>query len=101
MFRRLAEMTEQSIESGGSSAAKNVEAAGFSEELKKQLESRFADSAFRGQNQRAFAEAELPVRNPMYHPDFSYASSQQIVLRRQRHTRPSHSSTMDRFRIPT
>ncbi len=61
MSRRLAEMTADSIESGGSSAAKNVEEAGFSEELKKQLESRIADSAFRNQNQRAFAEAEMPV----------------------------------------
>ncbi|KAF7511930.1 hypothetical protein GJ744_003163 [Endocarpon pusillum] len=60
MSRRLAEMTEDSIASGGSSAAKNVEAAGFSEELKKQLESRITDSAFRNQNQRAFAEAEMP-----------------------------------------
>lgn len=61
MSRRLVEMTEESIDSGGSSAARNIEAAGFSEELKKQLESRITDSAFRSQNQRAFAEAEMPV----------------------------------------
>ena len=63
MSRRLKEMTEETIDVGGSSAAKNVEAAGFSEELKKQLESRIADSAFRSQNQRAFAEVEVPVCN--------------------------------------
>lgn len=63
MSRRLAEMTEETILAGGSSGAKNVEDAGFSEELKKQLESRIADSAFRRQNQRALTEAEIPVRN--------------------------------------
>jgi hypothetical protein len=63
MTRRLAEMTEESVDIGGLSAARNVEAAGFSDELKKQLESRIADSAFRSQNQRAFVEAELPVCN--------------------------------------
>ena len=63
MSRRLKEMTEETIDVGGSSAAKNIEAAGFSEELKKQLESRIADSAFRSQNQRAFAEVEMPVCN--------------------------------------
>jgi hypothetical protein len=61
MTRRLAEMTEESVDIGGLSAAKNVEAAGFSNELKKQLESRIADSAFRSQNQRAFVEVDLPV----------------------------------------
>jgi hypothetical protein len=63
MTRRLVEMTEESVDIGGLSAARNVEAAGFSNELKKQLESRIADSAFRSQNQRAFAETELPVCN--------------------------------------
>jgi hypothetical protein len=61
MSRRLSEMTEESIETGGRSAANNVEAAGFSEDLKKQLEARIAEGAFRSQNQRAFAEAEIPV----------------------------------------
>ena len=61
MSRRLAEMTEETIESGGSSAAKNVESAGFSEELKKQLEKRIAQGAFQSQNQTAFTGAEIPV----------------------------------------
>jgi hypothetical protein len=101
MSRRLAEMTEESIDTGGTSAAKNVEAAGFSEELKKQLESRIADGAFRSQHQRAFAEAELPVCSRPVFPEFPSSFLQQTVLRRQRHTRSSHSSTMVRFRIPS
>lgn len=63
MSRRLAEMTEDSIDIGGPSAAKNVEAASFSDELKKQLEARIRDSAFRSQNHRPFAAAEIPVCN--------------------------------------
>jgi len=65
MTRRLAEMIEESVDIGGLSAAKNVEAAGFSDELKKQLESRIAGSAFRSQNQRAFIEVDLPVCHPI------------------------------------
>jgi hypothetical protein len=101
MSRRLAEMTEAIIDTGGTSTAKNVEAAGFSEELKKQLESRIAKGAFRSQNQRAFAEAELPVCSRPISPEFPSSFLQQIVLRRQRHSRSSHSSTMVRFRIPS
>lgn len=66
MSRRLAEMTEETIDSGGRSVAHTVESAGFSEELKKQLEARIADGAFRTQNQRAFSEAEMPVGVPFY-----------------------------------
>ena len=65
MSRRLAEMTEQSIESGERSAAKNVQAAGFSEELKKQLEARIEEGAFRSQNLRATTEADIPVGFPL------------------------------------
>lgn len=61
MSRRLLEMTEETILRGGASDAKNVEAAGFSEESKKRLESRLTDSSFRSRNQRAFSVAELPV----------------------------------------
>jgi hypothetical protein len=65
MTRRLAEMTEERVDVGGLSAAKNIEAAGFSEELKKQLQSRIEGSAFRSQNQRAFVEVDMPVCNPL------------------------------------
>lgn len=68
MSRRLAQMTEEAMGDGESSAAKDIQVAGFSEELKKQLEARIAGSAFRGQNQRAFAESEMPVCYPVENP---------------------------------
>ena len=60
MSRRLAGMAEDSIDSGDRSARKAVEEAGFSEELKKQLEDRIARASFRSQNPQAFAEVEMP-----------------------------------------
>lgn len=100
MSRRLAEMTVDSIESGGSSAARNVQALGFSEELKKQLESRIADGAFRNQNQRAFAETEIPVCDTALVLEAPCTSSQHIVLSGKGHTRSSDSPTMDGHRVP-
>lgn len=99
MSRRLAAMAADSIESGGSSAAKNVEAAGFSEELKKQLASRITDSAFRNQNQRTFAEAEMPVCLHSSTPGLFCSFSQHIVLSRQRYTRSRDSPAMDGHRV--
>lgn len=61
MSRRLSEMTEESMETGGRSARKAVEEAGFSEELKRQLEDRIAQASFRSTNQQAISEAEMPV----------------------------------------
>ena len=61
MSRRLADMTDESIEQGGRSAQKAVGEAGFSEELKRQLEARIADSKFKGENPAAFAQANMPV----------------------------------------
>ena len=93
MSRRLAEMTEETIDSGEKSAAKNVQAAGFSEELKKQLEARIEEGAFRNQNQRAMAESEMPVG--FHHGPIIFSLSLRIVFRRQRHSRSSDSTTMD------
>src|SRR5579862_8230867 len=50
MSRRLTEMTEQSLEGGTRRARKTVEEAGFSEELKRQLEERLLDARFREDN---------------------------------------------------
>lgn len=55
-------MTEETMETGGRSAQKAMNEAGFSEELKKQLESRIAETTFRSQNQQALSQAEMPVR---------------------------------------
>jgi len=60
MSRRLAAMSEESLETGGRSARKAVEEAGFSDDLKRQLEQRIADASFRSENAQAFAQANLP-----------------------------------------
>ncbi|KAH7135954.1 hypothetical protein B0J11DRAFT_519599 [Dendryphion nanum] len=60
MTQRLRDMSEEALESGGRGARKAVSEAGFSEDLKRQLEERIASSNFRAENRNAFAEAELP-----------------------------------------
>ncbi|KAF2678306.1 hypothetical protein K458DRAFT_395121 [Lentithecium fluviatile CBS 122367] len=60
MSRRLRDMSEEALESGGRSTQKDVSEAGFSEELKRQLEERIASASFRADNRSAFAEVELP-----------------------------------------
>lgn len=65
MSRRLAEMTEEALLEGGRSARKSIQEAGFSEELKQQLEERVKASAFKSENAAAFSVANMPVsRNP-------------------------------------
>ncbi len=54
-------MTDESIEQGGRSAQKAVEEAGFSEELKRLLEARIADTQFKTENPAAFAQVNMPV----------------------------------------
>ncbi|KAL1854619.1 hypothetical protein Plec18170_004710 [Paecilomyces lecythidis] len=60
MSRRLAEMTEQSMTEGGRSARKNMQEAGFSEDLKRQLEERLAAGAFQNENAAAISVANMP-----------------------------------------
>ena len=64
LSRRLAEMTEESIESGGRTAQKIVDEAGFSEELKRKLEAKIQGSNFRNENPAAFAQVDMPVSSP-------------------------------------
>ena len=66
MSRRLTEMTEQSLEGGTRRARKTVEEAGFSEELKRQLEERLLDARFREDNVTTFAQVNLPVSATTY-----------------------------------
>ena len=61
MSRRLQEMTEQSLEEGGRSARKAVQEAGFSEELKSQLEARIKDDKSRKLDPTASAALSMPV----------------------------------------
>ena len=60
MTRRLRDMSEEALETGGRGAQRTVSEAGFSEDLKKQLEERIASATFRAEHRNAFAEAELP-----------------------------------------
>ena len=61
MSRRLSEMSEESIETGGRSAIKAVEESGFSEELKSRLLDKIANANFRNEYAAAFAEANMPA----------------------------------------
>lgn len=61
MSRRLAEMASDNLETGGRSARKAVEEAGFSEELKARLQEKIASAGFKSDNASAFAQADLPT----------------------------------------
>ncbi|CZT14852.1 uncharacterized protein RCC_00790 [Ramularia collo-cygni] len=56
-------MTEENIQTGGRSARKAVQEAGFefSETLKKELEEKIAKAAFRSENASAIAQADMPT----------------------------------------
>ncbi|KAK2861480.1 hypothetical protein FQN49_004156 [Arthroderma sp. PD_2] len=60
MSRRLAEMTEDAVTQGGRSTRKNIQEAGFSEELKQRLQERIAESSFKNENAAAISYANLP-----------------------------------------
>ena len=62
MSRRLEEITDNMIESGGRDGQRATEEAGFSEELKKKLEERIQKTSFRNEYPAAFAQMEMPVR---------------------------------------
>ncbi|TKA66181.1 hypothetical protein B0A49_08347 [Cryomyces minteri] len=61
MSRRLAQMSDESLEVGGRSARRAVEEAGFDEDLKRRLEERIAGASTRNDYPSAFAQAELPT----------------------------------------
>ena len=61
MSKRLRDLTEAMIDGGGSPVARNIEAAGFSTELKQQLEERIAQGSHRQEHLRAYTEVEMPV----------------------------------------
>ena len=62
MSRRLAEMAEETMDTGSKSDRKLVQDAGFSEELKRQLEDKLAQTSFAAQNQRTASQVAMPVR---------------------------------------
>ncbi|OJJ75112.1 hypothetical protein ASPBRDRAFT_53067 [Aspergillus brasiliensis CBS 101740] len=61
MARRLSEMTEQVMLEGGRSAQRNMQHAGFSDELKQQLEERVAAAAFKNEYAAAHSIADMPA----------------------------------------
>jgi hypothetical protein len=66
MSRRLAEMAEETMDTGSKSDRKLMQDAGFSEELKRKLEERIEQTVFLAENQQAFSEADMPVRLPQH-----------------------------------
>jgi hypothetical protein len=55
-------MTEETMVTGSKSDRKMMQDVGFSEDLKKQLEQRIAQSTFQAENQQAISVSNLPVR---------------------------------------
>ncbi|KAK5415723.1 hypothetical protein LTR06_003773 [Exophiala xenobiotica] len=60
MSRRLAEMAEERMDTGSKSDRKLMQDAGFSDDLKAQLEQRIAQTTCDAQNQRAASQVNLP-----------------------------------------
>ncbi|KIV81106.1 hypothetical protein PV11_08553 [Exophiala sideris] len=60
MSRRLAEMAEDTMDTGSKSDRKLMKEAGFSDDLKKQLEERIAQTTFAAENQRAISQVTMP-----------------------------------------
>ncbi|KAJ5157123.1 uncharacterized protein N7482_008223 [Penicillium canariense] len=61
MSRRLSQMTEDAILEGGRSARRNIEHAGFSEDLKKQLEERVKAASFKSEHAAAHSILNMPA----------------------------------------
>jgi len=61
MSRRLSQMTEDAMLEGGRSARRNIEHAGFSEDLKKQLEERVLAASFKSEHAAAHSILDMPV----------------------------------------
>ena len=59
--RIIQEMSDESIEEGGRSARNAVNEAGFSDDLKRQLEEKIANAGFRSDNASALAQVNLPA----------------------------------------
>lgn len=58
--RRLEQMSEEALETGGTSAQKAVEEVVFDVQLRKELEERIANANFRNEHPSALAQADLP-----------------------------------------
>jgi hypothetical protein len=54
-------MTEESLIEGGRSARKNLQEAGFSDDLKRALEEKIKAATFKSDNAQAFSVLDTPV----------------------------------------
>ncbi|KAJ5678765.1 hypothetical protein N7462_007009 [Penicillium macrosclerotiorum] len=61
MSRRLSQMAEDAMLEGGRSARRNIEQAGFSEELKRQLEERVKAASFKSEHSAAHSILNMPT----------------------------------------
>lgn len=61
LSRKLSAMTEDAMLEGGGSARRNMEQAGFSEDLKRQLEERIAGGSFKNDYAAAHSLVDMPV----------------------------------------
>lgn len=72
MSRRLSEMTDEALLQGGRSARKSLmQEAGFSEDLKQELEEKIKASSFKSDNAGAFSLLDMPVC-PLTNKDGGY-----------------------------
>ncbi|KAJ9651358.1 hypothetical protein H2198_009360 [Neophaeococcomyces mojaviensis] len=60
MSRRLAEMAEETMDTGSKSDRKLMSDAGFSDDLKQQLEERIAQTALNAQHQQTLSQVTMP-----------------------------------------
>jgi len=106
MSRRLSEMAEETIDTGSKSDRKLMEDVGFSDELRKQLEERIAQTTFDAQNQKAASEINMPVGHSHC---FCYSPihSKPLLMTDSNpercwkgHPRYRSRGALDRFRVP-
>lgn len=76
MSRRLAQMTDGILDHGGRSAEKAIEEAGFSEELKRQLEERIKDGKFKSDHSAAIVQLNTPVSIALYSKSTALTAAQ-------------------------
>ncbi|RMZ86868.1 hypothetical protein DV736_g5902, partial [Chaetothyriales sp. CBS 134916] len=60
LSRRLAEVTEDAIDTGSKGDRKLMQDMAFSDDLKKQLEERIAQASFKAENQQVLSQANAP-----------------------------------------
>ena len=62
LSRRLSDMAEETMNTGSKSDRSMMQDAGFSNDLKKQLEERIAQTSFNAHDEQAASVANIPVR---------------------------------------